>query len=159
MASYVHAELFRSRLSSSTKFVAMPDAGFWLDTFDVTGQPRMQNNVKLGTQTWNTSTHGPGNEACLQHYPGASWKCYLAQYLLPFIKAPLFIVNSLYDPAQYGIVLGWSGCGGLEKCNATQLKFANSYRDRFVGVVQAAIKTSGASTTGLFGTACNQVRM
>lgn len=29
------------------------------------------------------------------------WKCFMAQYVLPFIKTPFFVVNSFYDSWQF----------------------------------------------------------
>ena len=44
---------------------------------------------------------------------GEAWKCFMAQYTLPHIKTPHYIVNSFYDAWQWGAVLGmpWKTCG------------------------------------------------
>lgn len=52
MATYVHAELFRERVSTAAKLAAVPDAGFWVDAIDLTGVRRMRNLVMAGIDTW-----------------------------------------------------------------------------------------------------------
>jgi hypothetical protein len=44
----------------------------------------------------NEETNPPLKE-CNEKYKDELWKCMFAQYLHPFIKVPLFTVNSLYD--------------------------------------------------------------
>ena len=49
---------------------------------------------------------GSVNADCIAAYPtNERWKCFMAQYTLPFIKTPTFIVNSFYDAWQSGAIL------------------------------------------------------
>ena len=52
------------------------------------------------------------NQGCIAHYTplGTPWKCIFAQYVLPFIKTPLFIAQNLYDSYQLGHILTLDGC-------------------------------------------------
>lgn len=137
----------------------------------------MRSYVQAGVETWNTSTFGVGNTACMvcpkftsieqfifitymiqEHYGTAdSWHCYFPQYLMPFIQTPVFVVNSMYDPAQYGIILGFP-CPRLSTCNPEQFAFATAYRTRFIGIISDALKTHprGLGATGFYATSCNQ---
>ena len=54
---------------------------------------------------------GAVNAACAAAHTGEdAWKCFMAQYTLPFIKTPYFIVNSFYDAWQWGAILAMP-CG------------------------------------------------
>lgn len=65
------------------------------------------------------------------------------------------MVNSLYDPANYGFVLDFP-CSNLTTCNASMLQVAQNYRDDFYSVIdQHMVVTSPFH--GYFATACNQV--
>ena len=52
------------------------------------------------------STHGV-NAECIANTPDPAnhWQCNMANYTLPHIKSPLFIMNSLYDSWQAGCIL------------------------------------------------------
>lgn len=82
---------------------------------------------------------------------GEPWKCYLAQYLMPFITPPVMVVNALYDPAQYSAVLGLSP-GNLTTFTPKELAEAETYR----GLFQAEILSTLTPKDGAFLTACNQ---
>lgn len=123
------------------------------DAIDLQGQRRMREAVIAGIALWNTSTVGPSNEACMRANAGAGepWKCYMAQYLMPFITPPVMVVNSLYDPAQYSLVLGLSP-SNLTQATPKELGEAETYRASF----QSAILNSLAPKDGAYLTACNQ---
>jgi hypothetical protein len=49
---------------------------------------------------------GGVNSDCVAAHPSdEQWKCFMAQYTLPHIKTPFFIVNSFYDAWQHGAIL------------------------------------------------------
>ena len=56
---------------------------------------------------------GGVNAACMAAAAeGEAWKCFMAQYTLPHITTPHYIVNSFYDAWQWGAVLGMpAACG------------------------------------------------
>ena len=60
-------------------------------------------NVSRGVNAACTATAARGEE----------WKCFMAQYTLPHVETPYYIVNSFYDEWQWGAVLGmpWKTCG------------------------------------------------
>lgn len=46
------------------------------------------------------------NKECVDFYPEEKWKCFFAEYVIPFIKIPIFPLQSKYDSWQIKNVLG-----------------------------------------------------
>jgi len=81
---------------------------------------------------------------------------FFAQYVYPFIfNVPIFIINSLYDPAQLGGTIYNLGCDPSVAGNCTdqQLDEMQSYRDDMVNTLAEVIDNG---RDGLFATACYQ---
>jgi hypothetical protein len=93
----------------------MPDAGFFLDhntsagesastiqlsRFDQThlcsGQPYYTPLYRTVASMQNVTVPGSVNDACLAHYTptGDTWRCFMAQYTLPFITTPFFMTQA-----------------------------------------------------------------
>lgn len=68
---------------------------------------------------------------------------------------PTFAVNSLYDPANYGITLGLNCGHNLTTCNSSDLAIAQKYRDVMEDVFKATVLAASPDNV-VFGTACNQ---
>lgn len=160
MAAFTHTELFRSKLSQDTHLVAVPDAGFWFDSTDILGVRQVRRLLQEAVLFWNTSKVGP-NQQCLDKVGGVfAWQCYLGMYLMEgsFISPPVFVVQSLYDPAQYAMTLALP-CPNLTKCTVSELKVAEKYRNKLQAEITKAIAilpAQGTGSNGMFLTACNQ---
>ena len=104
LSVYLHADYVGSLLPAVAKYVAIPGAGFFMDLPGYDGAYHYRGNYQWVAQAMNVTQLGAVNDGCLAFYagqPGAPlWKCYVAQYTLPFIKTPLFIDNSLADSWQ-----------------------------------------------------------
>jgi len=69
-----------------------------------------------------------------------SWRCFYAPYSMPFIKSPLYVLNSLYDSWSLGNIIapnndwGWFGAclGNQSSCSKTQIAAANTLYDGMV---------------------------
>jgi len=105
LATYLHVDWWRSLLPGSTRVVGMPDSGFFLD-FE--GPPRY-HTLMIWTFTWMNATDGV-NQECIKKYSttGNTWNCFFAQHTSPFIKTPIFPLQSEYDSWQVGNDLGSS---------------------------------------------------
>jgi hypothetical protein len=97
LATYLHTDTFRAALPGS-RVVGMPDAGFFIDN-SVSVASGWRDQVRWAALQQNTSAGVP--PACLAHYaPEEQWRCFFAQYAAPFVKAPLFALQSQYDAYQ-----------------------------------------------------------
>lgn len=86
--------------NASTRYSCLADAGFFMDHPDASGQPSTSPEFEESFYAWNSS--GGTNQGCIDHYTpkGTPEKCIFAQYVLPFIKSPLFVMQNLYDSWQ-----------------------------------------------------------
>lgn len=102
LGTYLNADHVRSRLAPSTALHALPDAGFFLDHANFHGSMAFRAEMQGGLALWNSTLH----PACVAATAAADrWQCLFAQYVWPFIETPVFVMNSLYDTAQLGLIL------------------------------------------------------
>jgi len=113
------------------------------------GKPGYTPQYQWVAKAQNVS--GSVNSACAAAHPGLdSWKCFMAQYTLPHVQTPAFIVNSFYDAWQWGTVLAMpchctakspKGCG----CSAPAIKAVEQFRADMISNVTKALKGSRSS--------------
>jgi len=104
LATYLHLDHWASKLDQGAKVVGLPDSGFFMD---YEGPPNYQGYMKWGYSYFNV-TSGL-NADCVAAYaskPSESWKCYFAQYTSPFIRTPIFALQSRFDAWQIPEILG-----------------------------------------------------
>ena len=66
----------------------------------------MLHRPSYQTVAHDQNVSGTVNADCAAAHPAdKQWKCFMAQYTLPHIKTPNFIVNSFYDAWQAGAIL------------------------------------------------------
>lgn len=83
------AETLRASVPSLLSVVGVPDAGYFLDHTDVFGQPFYTPVYQWVASFMNVTQAGSVNDGCLAAYSAAeSWRCFFAQYTLPFVKTP-----------------------------------------------------------------------
>lgn len=63
---------------------------------------------------------------CVAKYGNESYHCFLTEYMFPFIKSRLFIIQSGYDTFQIPNILQ-STCSNLAKCSADHLQQIHDY--------------------------------
>jgi hypothetical protein len=90
-----------SRLAEGTKFGAVPDAGFFLDTENVYGVRDYTDRI----QTIANLSQAVGDAGCMAAHADAPWRCMMAEYTFPFISTPLHMIQSSYDSWQLDNVL------------------------------------------------------
>ena len=144
---YAHASELRRRLPASATVVSVPDAGFFLDAPNAAGvdvYPAMMRAAG-GPALWNSTIDGT-DPSCLAAYgPGSaeSWKCLLAQYLMPFQTVPTFVINSQYDVASmFGILQPGCSLAVPGQCDAQQQGAIAAFRAQLLGNITAAINAT-----------------
>ena len=95
-------------LPKTTQLVGFPDAGFFLDAKNIDELLLEHRELFQGADpVWNVTGSGGTNKACLKLAAnrGMQWKCLMAEYIVPRITTPLFVLNSAYDAYQLPNIL------------------------------------------------------
>ena len=120
------------------RITGMPDAGFFIDAPSFAG-PTVYTPLYEAVAAMQNVT-GSVNDACVAHYASVNasdaWRCFMAQYSLPFVATPLFITNSLADAWQGSNIMDL-GCTPTKagSCSVAQL----AYLAGFGGELLAAL--------------------
>lgn len=136
LAVYLHADYLHEKIVAHSitlkppRITAVPDAGFFMNLPSITGEylytPVYQNVFKM--QQVSDSV----NDACIRYYStkNETWKCFFAQYTLPFIKTEIFIANSLVDNWQGYNIMGITECDPTapNDCSDEVATYLNDYR-------------------------------
>jgi hypothetical protein len=154
LSVFLHADYVRARLPSSVRFIAMPDGGFFMDSLAWNGQPGYTPSYQWVASAQNVS--GSVNADCVRAYApqGETWKCFMAQYTLPYIRAPLYITQDLNDIWQMqNIARLPSACVGYPPqpaCTSQQIDFIHRFRFQMLSALSpllASVPTSGGFLT------------
>ena len=135
------------------KIVGVPDAGYFMDL------PAIEPDHKDGSlyrysnlykAIFNFSDASKTvNRGCLDHFDkDDQGNCFFAQYTLPFIETPIFIVNSLNDAWQQQAIMRLN-CkpyhGKRGDCGNTAVKYINNFAKHMRKSVELHLpKYSGA---------------
>eukprot|EP00040_Diaphanoeca_grandis_P041529 m.263069 g.263069 ORF g.263069 m.263069 type:complete len:423 (+) comp48404_c0_seq1:27-1295(+) len=103
LAVYLNADHVASRLPG-VDVKALADGGFFLDHLTMGGVEYDRQVFSEGSTDLWQSVHNP---ACLAANP--AWKCAFAQYTLPHIAIPVYVVEGMYDPWQLEFTLQLGG--------------------------------------------------
>jgi hypothetical protein len=132
-----------------TKFVGFPDAGFFLDAKNVKGEYFYRSRFIAADPVWNVTASGGTNLACLAANAAANtqWKCLMAEYIVPHLKTPLFVMNSAYDAYQLPNILQ-TPCpvsDAVKQCDDTAAQaYGTMFKQRVRDTVLAASPKNGA---------------
>uniref|UniRef100_A0A6S9SYX5 Pectin acetylesterase n=1 Tax=Chrysotila carterae TaxID=13221 RepID=A0A6S9SYX5_CHRCT len=105
-ADYIHARILKSRRSREPlDFRAAPDAGFFLAQKNLLdgAVPDFYHSIQQAATLANASGHDGCVKAVTSSRTGRSQnasQCLLAAHVLPHMRVPVFIVQSLADPWQ-----------------------------------------------------------
>ena len=137
--------------------VGLPDAGVFLDHNNTSGTPTWTPLYQWVSAAQNVT---PSVDAgCVAHYAAAApeelWRCFMAQYTLPFISTPTFFAQDLDDSWQMSNIyqLGCSPYGGKGDCSAAQLQLVDAY---YSDTLAALAPVLASPVHGGFITACVQ---
>jgi len=86
------------------------------------------------------------NEECVNAYrKGMKWKCMFSPHVYPFMKVPVFVIDSMYDSWQMENILGaripsFGECAqhGPVKCNVTEIGRVNIWRNVFISMLKSS---------------------
>lgn len=156
LGAILQCDHFRSLLPSGAKVKCLSDAGFFINTKDVTGKPHIQ---QLYAQV--VATHGSAKNLATECTSKISPDlCFFPQYAARFVKTPLFLVNSAYDSWQIKNSLApgvadphrqWKACkSDITKCSDSQIETMHGFRKEFL----AALDPGSSSTRGHYINSC-----
>ena len=140
LATYYHADALAALLPAARVWAA-PDSGFFMA--NVPTYPSWRKGLLSMVAMANATSALNANCLAAQANPAT---CAFPEVLAPFINTPLFVMNSRYDPALYGIA------GGLSGKNATAV---NELGRLFLDNMAATVLTPGRPTAA-FVSACAQ---
>ena len=115
LSTFLHVDYFADRLMMAQRnrhhrklnpsVVGRPVAGFFISEANYDPSiPSYADQIKNGVRMFNSSN--ALNQNCLAAYPGEEWKCFMAQYMAPYVRQQLFIVQSRFDEFQLMELLG-----------------------------------------------------
>jgi len=115
LATYHHCDEWASfaqkYAAPNAKVRCVPDAGYFVDLPNVNNLQVIRPEYQYVFQMQNTS--GGVDASCIAATaPANQWQCFFAQYSLPYISTPVFVVNSGYDVR---------GCGSGNVCLHTRI--------------------------------------
>eukprot|EP00039_Didymoeca_costata_P003304 m.66724 g.66724 ORF g.66724 m.66724 type:complete len:445 (+) comp11829_c0_seq1:35-1369(+) len=152
LAVLYNLDHFAGLLGQNVRLTGFPDAGFFLDAMNVNGEYYYRNNFIAADPVWNITGSGGTNKACLASQSKATaWKCLMAQYIIPYLQTPLYVLNSAYDAYQLPNILQ-TPCPVSTKdkpCNATQ---SQQYGKMFKDLVTTVINSSNKN--GVYVCSC-----
>lgn len=158
LTTFIHCDAFRDLLPSSAQVKCMTDAGFFLDSKDVSGGHSFRSYFNDIVTLHGSLKHLPA--ACTSTMNPASL-CFFPQYLLQSIKTPLFVVNTAYDSWQMRSILApigadpgnhWQNCRmNITHCAPWQLNIMQEFRDN---MINALATVNSEQTGGLFINSC-----
>ena len=151
--------------------------GFFIDGASIWGGEHVMTGVfRRVVALGNVSGSAQDvNAACATAFaPDLQWRCFLAEYALPFVKTPMFFFNSFMDQYQSMTMLSpdlssLDAPGGVVQyapfvpcthapesgCNATQYEQWSTMREQFLSRFAAALAASPiAAEHGAFLPSC-----
>jgi len=158
LSTLLHCDNFRGRFPQEVSVKCLPDAGFFLDAKDLSGERFFRSVFDGVVQLQNVSEVLPKD--CLAKKEPT--ECFFPAELIKSISTPTFIVNSGYDSwqisnidAPVGSYPGdtWSSCrDNIGNCNSKQLDVLHGYRNKLIHELKAA---EGKRDWGLFIDSCS----
>jgi hypothetical protein len=96
-----------------SRVVGAPDAGFFLDLFNVYYNTTWFSNCyRAADPVWNSTTAGTLNAGCLAAFPGQEWKCFLQVRTVAARVCPaLYVCPALHAPCSRRVLRVGGGFG------------------------------------------------
>lgn len=157
LTSILNCDRFRSLMPSTTKVKCLSDAGYFINTQDVSGAKHIETFYSEVVATHGSAKNLPSS--CTSRLsPGL---CFFPQYVVSQIQTPIFFVNAAYDSWQIKNILApgvadphgtWHYCKlDIKKCSSVQLDSMQDFRLQFLSAISAA---SSSLSKGLFVDSC-----
>ncbi|GMN47655.1 hypothetical protein TIFTF001_016837 [Ficus carica] len=163
LTSILNCDRFRSLMPSTTKVKCLSDAGYFINTQDVSGAKHIETFYSEVVATHGSAKNLPSS--CTSRLSpglvGALIRCFFPQYVVSQIQTPIFFVNAAYDSWQIKNILApgvadphgtWHYCKlDIKKCSSVQLDSMQDFRLQFLSAISAA---SSSLSKGLFVDSC-----
>ncbi|CAD8060863.1 unnamed protein product [Paramecium primaurelia] len=153
IAAYFWVDYIRSKLPASVVVYGIPDSGIFIDMAAIDGTNNPRQSLDLLIDLVNSEVSHPNSE-CVSNNQQQKWKCYYAQYLLEYIKTPLFIVQSLYDYYSLSQMfkVDCANNYNLTQCTQDQLDFSQILYSKTYDVIMK--RKQSFQETGGFAPSC-----
>ncbi|KAG2587315.1 hypothetical protein PVAP13_5NG134000 [Panicum virgatum] len=135
LATLLHCDDFRARFSSEVLVKCLPDAGFFLNVEDISGQRSMRSVYSGVVHLQNVTEVLPKD--CLLANKDPT-ECFFPAEIIKSVRTPTFIMNSAYDSWQVQNVVApdssspdesWRRCrADIRSCNSSQIQVLNGRR-------------------------------
>lgn len=96
LASWLHTDKYRGIINKNAKVVGLPDSGFFLD-YEAPSKKYHSGMIWVFNQM--NATAGV-HQGCIAGESKEPWKCMFAEHTAPYIKSPMFPLQSEYDSWQ-----------------------------------------------------------
>ncbi|KAI3692355.1 hypothetical protein L6452_32169 [Arctium lappa] len=157
LASILHCDKFRGFFPSSTRVKCIADAGYFAHVKDLSGEYRFEKYYNRVVTLHGSTKYLPSG--CTSSMaPGL---CFYPQFVVPYIKTPIFILNSAYDTWQVYYILSsneadpqgnFTKCKmDLNECSTSQLQRFKDFRSDFLDSVSTI---GNGSSNGMFINTC-----
>ncbi|XP_065184018.1 uncharacterized protein LOC135814776 [Sycon ciliatum] len=151
LATYLHADypVETKRIPSTCKYAVLADAGYFIDGLSQNGQRAERTRMLYVVQSQNL-TSGMNQKCVAAMSEADQWKCFFAQYSVPYISSPIFALQSLYDYNQLKTVLHLPCIP--PKCSASEYQIFLNWRTTFLKAFSPILNRT--VSTGIFSDAC-----
>ncbi|KAJ9537211.1 hypothetical protein OSB04_029944 [Centaurea solstitialis] len=157
LASILHCDKFRGFFSPSTRVKCIADGGYFAHVKDLSGEYRFEQYYNRVVTLHGSAKYLPSG--CTSNMaPGL---CFYPQFVVPYIKTPLFILNSAYDTWQVYYILSSSEADpqgnftkckmDLNECSKSENQRFQDFRSDFLNSVSAI---GNSSSNGMFINTC-----
>lgn len=157
LTSILHCDNFRALVPIGAKVKCLADAGYFINTKDVSGAQHIEAFYSEVVATHGSAKNLPSS-CTSKMRPGL---CFFPQNMVQQIKTPIFLVNAAYDSWQIKNILApgvadphghWHSCKlDIKNCSPTQLSTMQDFRTQFLSALNG-LGTS--SSRGLFIDSC-----
>lgn len=157
LGAILQCDNFRALLPSGAKVKCLSDAGFFINTKDITGASHIQEFFAQVVNTHGSAKNLP--VSCTSKF--SPELCFFPEYAAQAIQTPLFLLNAAYDSWQVKNSLApgvadrhgtWRDCkADINQCSDSQLQTMQGFRTTFL----AALSSLGnSSSRGLYINSC-----
>lgn len=145
---WLHLDYIRGRIPSSARVVGVPQCGYFMDLPASDGKPSYTHQYRAIYELMGMNTSRTMSPECKARHKDEQWKCFMAQYAMPFIKTPFFAVNSFFDSFQWSAILKISSCKAdqFANCTVQERNAAYALRDSMLNNLSTAPQESGYFT-------------
>lgn len=157
LASILHCDKFRQFFPKTTKVKCMSDAGFFLDTPDVSGGHSLRERFNGVVTLHGVAQNLP--KSCTERMDPTS--CFFPQNLIGDLRTPLFLLNAGYDTWMVQAALAppsadthntWRACKrNYGNCTDSQIEIFQDYRGHLLDALNGFLKNK---KHGLFINSC-----